>query len=225
MKNFLSLFAHKIKFFYGSWDRIVINGYLTTLFRPEQLVRFFRDIAGKKCITKEVLKERTEIYNSWIKSYAANRNIPIIKAPKDIRKEEYVLPFYRAFKQKEGVVCILTSMEQSRTFCSYAPRYPTEDPNYRIIKPSRSRFMHYYFYLVDTVMGPMSLRVASYIPYNLTFYLNGHSYLARQMDLRGKKYRKKDNVFTSLEDTALIETLNQRFTPGLLHSRRREKLR
>ena len=219
MNNFLSLFAHKIKFFYGSWDRIVINGYLTTLFRPEQLVRFFRDIVGKKCITKEVLKERTEVYNSWIKSYAANHKIPIIKAPKGVRKEEFVLPYYRRFTQKEGVVCILTSMEQNRTFCSYIPHYPTDDPYYRIIRPSRSRFLHYYFYLVDTVMGPMSLRVASYIPYNLTFYLNGHSYLARQMDLRGKKYRKRDNVFTYLEDTALIETLNQRLTPGLLKSR------
>jgi hypothetical protein len=219
MKKFLSIFKNKIKFFYSSWDRMVINGYLTTLLRPEQLVYFFHTIAGKKCITKDVLKERTEMYNAWVKSYATNHKIPIFPAQKGNRKEDFVLPYYRAFKPKEGVVCILKSMEQNRTFCSYLPQYPTKDPDYRIIKSSRSRFLHYYFYLLDPVMGPMSLRVASYIPFNMTFYLNGHSYLAMQMDLKGIKYRKEDNVFTSLQDPSVIETLNQNLTPHLLQSR------
>jgi len=222
MEKFLSLFAKKIKFFYWSWDRIVINGYLTTLFRPEQLVRFFHDIAGKKCITKEVLKERTAIYNAWVASYAANRHIPIIEAQevKRIkRKEDFVLPFYRRLKGHEGVACILKSMEQNRSFCSYEPKYKTRDPNYRIIKSCRSRFMHYYFYILDPVMGPMSMRVATYLPFNLTFYLNGHSYLAQQMDIRAVKYRKYDNTFLALQNPAITEQLNERLTPALIRSR------
>jgi len=222
VEKLLSLFAKKIKFFYWSWDRIVINGYLTTLFRPEQLVRFFRDIAGKNCITKDVLKERTNIYNAWVASYAANRGIPVIgvqEVKRIERKEDFVLPFYRRLQGDEGVACILKSMEQNRSFCSYEPRYKTRDPDYRIIKPCRSRFMHYYFYILDPVMGPMSMRVATYLPFNLTFYLNGHSYLARQMDLSAVKYRKYDNTFLALENPAITEKLNQRLTPALIHSR------
>lgn len=98
MKKFLSIFKNKIKFFYGSWDRMVINGYLTTLFRPEQLVHFFHNIAGKKCITKEVLKEQTKMYNAWVRSYASNHKIPIITSQKNVRKEDFVLPFYQRFK-------------------------------------------------------------------------------------------------------------------------------
>ena len=31
-------------------------------------------------------------------------------------------------------------------------------------------------------MGPMSVRVASYFPFNVTCYLNGHSFVALSLD-------------------------------------------
>jgi hypothetical protein len=37
-------------------------------------------------------------------------------------------------------------MEQGPTFRCTVPKYPTRDPNYRILAPQRSRFTHYYFY-------------------------------------------------------------------------------
>lgn len=79
--------------------------------------------------------------------------------------------------------------------------------------------MHYYFYILDPVMGPMSMRVATYLPFNLTCYLNGHSYLAQQMDIAGIKYRKYDNTFLTLENPAITEQLNERLSPVLIRSR------
>lgn len=109
MEKFLSIFKNKIKFFYSSWDRMVINGYLTTLFRPEQLVYFFHTIAGRKCITKEVLKERTEMYNAWVKSYAANHKVPILPAQKGDRKEDFVLPYYTVRSNKKRELYVFSS--------------------------------------------------------------------------------------------------------------------
>src|SRR5579872_532115 len=61
-----------------------------------------------------------------------------------------------------GVACVLTSLEQGRTFVSYTPRWKVAsgDANYRVIKSCRKRFLHYYWYVLDPVMGPMSIRVA-----------------------------------------------------------------
>ena len=55
------------------------------------------------------------------------------------------------------------------------PKYPTKDPNYRILGRQRSRFTHYYFYIRDETFGPMVMRVASFLPFQTTYYLNGHS--------------------------------------------------
>jgi len=57
-------------------------------------------------------------------------------------------------------------MEQGRTFRITVPKYPTADPNYRILGHQRSRFTHYYFYIRDEALGPIILRVASFFPFH-----------------------------------------------------------
>jgi hypothetical protein len=77
-----------------------------------------------------------------------DQGIPVLPAPpKGVRKENFVQPLYRRLKGAEGVACILTSLEQGRTFVSYTPRYtpPSGDANYRLIKACRKRFLHYYW--------------------------------------------------------------------------------
>ncbi|MGH9607252.1 MAG: hypothetical protein ACRD3N_16310 [Terracidiphilus sp.] len=39
-------------------------------------------------------------------------------------------------------------MEQNRTFRIGVPRYPIQDPLYRILARQRSCFTHYYFYIL-----------------------------------------------------------------------------
>ena len=57
------------------------------------------------------------------------------------RKEEFVAPYYGAFKGEKGVVVILKSMEQSSTFISYEPRHaPPSGDDYRIIRRATKRF-------------------------------------------------------------------------------------
>jgi hypothetical protein len=46
------------------FDRIVINGYLSGLSRPEQVVHFFRQIIGVPIVSKEVLSQRTNDYQN-----------------------------------------------------------------------------------------------------------------------------------------------------------------
>jgi hypothetical protein len=190
--NFDSIFLPMMGFMYHCFDRIVINGYISMLSRPENVVYFFRNVLQEPCITKEILGSRTKDYNNWVDSYARNHDIPLEWAEKGVRKEDYVRPNLKAMERKNqfGVYFILKSMEQGSTFRSVKPKYPTKDPNYRIIKKTRSRFTHYYFYIRDAVVGPMLIRVASFLPFQTTSYLNGHNLLNRSCQGSGSSTKK-----------------------------------
>src|ERR1700693_3238932 len=53
MELFQKLFGELLLFVYHCFDRIVINGYLSGLSRPEQVVHFFRQVIGVPILSKE----------------------------------------------------------------------------------------------------------------------------------------------------------------------------
>jgi hypothetical protein len=215
------LLGRHIQFSYTAWDRIVLNGYLDRLQRPENVSYFFREIVGVPAVTPEVLMSRTAPYRAWVTRYAAEHAIPLVAAPKGQRKEDVVAPYYRRFQATEGVVAILSSTESGRTFVSYTPRYPPSggDPGYRLLHPARKRFVHYYFYLLDPILGPMSLRVGTFLPFTLAVFLNGHSFLAQELTRLGVGFRKDDNAFLAVDDLAALEAAAERLTPRLIEQR------
>ena len=123
MDRFLQLFGRFVQFSYACWDRIVLRGYYPRLQRPENIVHFFRDVGGNPRITPEVLARRTATYRRWLDRYTEQHRITVLTAPKGVRKEEVVAPYYRSFKADAGVAVILKSMEQSSTYISYEPRH------------------------------------------------------------------------------------------------------
>jgi hypothetical protein len=213
--------GHHVQFAYTAWDRIVLNGYLERLQRPENLVHFFREVVGAPAVTPEVLLSRTKPYRAWVARYAAAHRIPMVAAPPGQRKEDVVAPYYRQFRGEAGVVAILTSTESGRTFVSATPRYPppSQDPHYRLLYRGRKRFLHYYFYVLDPILGPMSLRVATFLPFTLACFLNGHSFLAQELTRQGVAFRKDDNAFLAVADVAALEAASARLTPRLIAQR------
>src|SRR6516225_3615778 len=64
---------------------------------------------------------------------------------------------------------IFKSMEQGPSYRITMPKFPTADPNYRILARQKSRFTHNYFYIRDEVLGPMVMRVATFFPFQTTY--------------------------------------------------------
>ena len=214
MELFTKLFGSLLVFVYHCFDRIVIHGYLSGLSRPAQVVYFFRNVVGVPAVDKEVLSKRTAEYRGWVEAFARNHSIPMEWAGKGVRKEDYVRPLLRRMEQagRYGVYFIFQSMEQGATFRCSAPKFPTEDPNYRILQPQRSRFTHYYFYLRDETLGPMVMRVASFFPFQTTYYLNGHSFIEQELNRNKIGFRKNDNAFLAVDDTAALQAAADRLT-------------
>src|SRR5689334_15255084 len=109
---------------------------------------------------------------------------PIEWAQKGVRKEDQVMPWLCRMRKKGcyGVYFIFKIMEQWPTFRISVPKYPTKDPNPRILAPQRSRFTHYYFYIYDQVLRPIVMRVASFLPSQAIYCLNGHSFIEQELN-------------------------------------------
>jgi hypothetical protein len=221
MDRLSELLGQAVQFAYTCWDRIVLSGYIERLQRPENLIWFFQDVVGIDAVEPAVLEQRTKTYKAWVRRVTEEHGIAVLAAPRGVRKEEVVEPDYRRLKGSEGVACVLTSMEQGRTFVSYVPRWkvPSEDANYRFIKACRKQFLHYYWYVLDPVMGPMSVRVASYFPFNVTCYLNGHSFVAQELRRDGVRFRKADNAFLAVSDVTVLQSAADRLSATLLERR------
>jgi hypothetical protein len=218
MERFIHLFADFLSLVYHCFDRIVIHGYLSGVSRPEQVVYFFRQVLGIPVVSKEVLSQRTNDYRDWVEAYARNHKIPIEWAEKGTRKEDYVLPALRRMEKKNayGVYFIFKSMEQGRTFRISVPKFPTQDPNHRILAHQRSRFTHYYFYIRDAVLGPIIVRVASFFPFHATYWLNGHSFIEQELKRKQIGFRKNDNAFLAVDNVAELQAAADRLSAEII---------
>jgi hypothetical protein len=221
MELFAKLFSSLLVFVYHCFDRIVIHGYLSGLSRPEQVVHFFREVVGVPVVGKEVLSQRTNDYRQWVEAFARNHQFPIVWAEKGVRKEDHVLPWLRRMVNNNsyGVYFLFKSMEQGPTFRITVPKYPTRDPNHRILAHQRSRFTHYYFYIRDEVLGPIVMRVASFFPFQATYWLNGHSFIEQELNRNQISFRKHDNAFLAVDDVEALQAAADRLSPAIIRQR------
>jgi len=226
MEIFHKLFASLLVFVYHCFDRVVIQGYLPLLTRPEHIVYFFRDVHGIYPITKPVLRKRTQDYQHWVEAYARNHRIPLEwpdpdMKKKGLRQEDYARPYLLAMERRKrfGVYFIFRTMEPGPKFRSCPPKYPTQDPDYRILKRQWSRYTHFYFYIRDEVLGPMILCVGSFLPFSTRYWINGHSFMAVELQRQGIRFHKDDNAFLSVSDPKALQAAAARLSPEIIRPR------
>lgn len=227
METFHKLFGSLLCFVYHCFDRIVVQGYLPLLTRPEHIVHFFRDAHGVYPITKPALKKRTQESQQWVEAFARNHRLPIewpddkaLKA-KGLKREDDVRPYCASMERRKrfGPYFIFKSLEQGPTFHVMSPKFPTDDPDYRILKRQRSRYTHYYFYIRDEVLGPLVMCVGSFLPFQTTDYLNGHSFIAGELQRQGVRFRKDDNAFLGTADLPALQAAADRLSPAIIRAR------
>ena len=208
MELFTKLFGSWLLFSYHCFDRIVMSGYLMGLQRCGQVVYWLREVLGQEAIDKQALGRRTREYVAWVESYIRKRKLPLEWAERGVSKEEYVAPYLRRMEKagKWGVYFVFQAMEQGWT---YRPgRRAVTQPDgseYPILHKHRSRYRFYYFYLRDEVLGPIVVRLGTFIPFEASYWVNGHSYIERELSKEGVGFRKRDNAFVWMEDVSRLQ--------------------
>jgi hypothetical protein len=122
-------------------------------------------------------------------------------------------------KNAFGVCFIFKSMEQGPSFRITTPKFPTKDPNHRILARQKSRFTHDYFYIRDEVLGPFVMRVATFFPFQTTYYLNGHSFIEQELNRAKIGFRKDDNAFLAVDDVAALQAAADKLSPEIIRKR------
>ena len=56
----------------------MLNGYLERLQRSENLVYFFHEVVGVKCIEPAVLEQRTNAYKAWVRRFTDEHGIAVL---------------------------------------------------------------------------------------------------------------------------------------------------
>ena len=65
----------------------------------------------------------------------------------------------------------------------------------------------------------MALRVASFLPFQTTYYLNGHSFIEQELKRAGIGFRKHDNAFLAVDDVAALQAAADRLSPEIIRRR------
>jgi hypothetical protein len=119
------------------------------------------------------------------------------------RKEAVVRAVIEREGIKQGLVGVWSAVEPCRTFFLHKDR----QKKHLVLESGFGKCLHHYFYFVHQVFGLLHLRLQTWFPFTVTIGLNGHEWMARQMDAAGLGYRRAENAFLWLEDPAAAQAL------------------
>ena len=209
--SFLKQFSENIKFKYFCFDRVIIRGYILSMFFPAGIVKFLRAV-GFKGLSNGVMRILTDQLNAHIQKAARKYAIPIHWWPSegggtDGAKSKFVEQKYAAGFTGMGnhVFCILTDKEPVRTFACRQLTSKSGRP-YEKVYDCRKPVKQYYIYFHDALLGgPCYLKISSYLPFHCEFYFNGHNAIQLQLDKQGIQYRLKDNAFVEVANPDALQ--------------------
>jgi predicted transcriptional regulator len=187
-----------------SFDRLRLQGSLRYLY----CAKIFEEYLNQaKVLCKDFKAFATGLTNEVCQS--AERLAQTLKRPftylssSALSKEELARDLAQRDRIKEGLVAIFRCVEPCRTY-KMRGNYQT-----KMLEPRLEwgKCLHLYFYVEHPRLGLLHLRLQTWFPFLIHICLNGHDWLARQMDEQGLHYRKADNRFTWIEDLSAAQTL------------------
>ena len=201
-------------------DRLYLNAYVQTLQVGPQVTRFLEDHLGNQIASPVLLQQIGNRFRRDVKAFATANKIPILALRKpdrsrwDDRKLDHVRPYLDAAERvgRFGVVAIVATQEFQWVYGATRHTGPGGGVYFRFDKAER-RVGVFYFYVYDPEFGAGFIKICTYFPYPAKVWMNGHEWAKRQADHAGIGYTALANGFASCDDTAMLQTLCDRFGP------------
>ncbi len=205
MNAFIEHHQQAIRFDYSCFDRILLNAIIQVLQNPACVVGFLKEKRLATEVTPAYFRAISTDYHLFVQALAEQRHVEIVQPPKDVRREEWVEPFYRNLQGQNGIAVILKSRENARVAVSF-PRQGNH------VERCNRFVQQYYFYLQDQDFGRMFLRICPYFPFSARICLNGHEWLACRLRQEGITFEQCANAFRSCADPARLQELADQFS-------------
>jgi hypothetical protein len=203
--NFTTKFADSIVSVLGCHDRVIFKGYLP--FGGDGHLNCWVD-QGLKIRRKDFLpfvEKQSQALVDHAKAEAERAGVSFQRLEGKPNKEELVRALLRQTPRDEGLVTVLQVMETCRTV---KLRHGQGRPQLAFARRPQ-RVLYYYF--LDREFGLMHVRIQTWFPFTIQVYVNGHDWLARQMQRRQLGFVQTDNAFTQLDHAAAAQRLADRF--------------
>ena len=188
MRKFVAKHAATTTGTLSCFDRLLFKGHLALGYE-----KAMEDFLEKRGILFKHLKgfvlqqaERLKVHAHAVAD-KAGRPWQYFTSP--VRKDQRARQIAARDGITEGLVCVFATVEPCRTFrLAYGRGRPT-------VRPAWRKCLFLYFYVIDREFGLLHVRLQTWFPFTIHVYVNGHEWLARQMDKRGLGYRRLDNAF------------------------------
>ena len=201
------------------FDRVIFRGYLPCSY-PRGLEGFLGQQGVLLKDFKHYAPEVAERVKEHVRVAVEQAGGVFRHLPKKERMEEEARKQAAERGLREGIVCGFSCLETCATFrLQYGQGRPRLKKDYR-------RCLVVYVYVLHTLLGLIHVKLHTWFPLTMQVYVNGHEWLARQMDGAGLSYHQADNAFLDLGDVPAAQRLADRFAkqnwPRLLQALARQ---
>lgn len=208
-------YSDKITAVLTCYDRIIIQGVIPgwsyaqgmTGYLKANGIRIFDFANFSQPLTDKVRENAEQIAKE------NNIQIEFIRKTKAFRKDDRIQEIITQTGKTEGLIHIFSAMEQCNTYKPWHDKTTGET----FLKFNQSKCLHYYFYFIDKDFGLCYLRVPTWCPFRLQFYMNGHNLLARKMERKDISCETVENAFVKISDPEYAQKLSERIDPQGLH--------
>jgi hypothetical protein len=204
---------------YDSIDRLRVGGVLRSLQQAGSVVNFMKLCYPGEDRPLRHFPDLTQRLTAGVETLV-RQGVPYLEAVKasDPAVQAWLASLYAATPRAGSLVAIVRTIEGVSSF-SCRPRkhrtakgHPTtgrrtaETAEHHLTR-ARHNIRVYYFYVYDTHWGRASVRLSSYLPFEVSLQLNGHDYLERQLLRQRRQVTMASNAVAKVADWAALREL------------------
>ena len=205
LSRFVTKFTKLIVAVLSCFDRVIFKGYLPIT--NGAALEGFVDCVLKirRCDFMAFAEKQSETLVEFAKQLAQDSGAEYRFLQGHHRKDKLVDEILRLRPIAEGLICVLCCMETCPSFrLVYGKGCP------RLVNARRPQRV-LYFYFLDPQLGLIYIRLTTWFPFTVQVYVNGHSWLEKQMLKQGLGFNLQDNAFTVLDDPKTAQKLADSF--------------
>lgn len=204
MRKFLHRHEEQVLGVLNGFDRMRFRGSLPLLQSPGGVVTWLERVgvavksflSFAEGLTKRFCQQADHL------AEAAGRKVQYL--PGFVNKEDLVQEIRdKGGLADNGLVAVLSTLEMGMSYTMFRGR----DNDFPVLRRGPRKCKHYYYYWNDDRFGLTQVRLSSWFPFPVNVVLNGREWLARQMDVKGIDYLRRDNCFLQISDYAAAQQL------------------
>jgi hypothetical protein len=214
MQEFINKFAGKITGSLECFDRVIFKGHLRSISFAEGVEKLMSRKGLRIKDFARFVQTQSDLLIVRAKNQAIRYHRPYQYLGCRVRKDDEARRIAARDGITKGLVCVFSELE---TCPSFKIAYSQGRPR---IQAARRKCLCVYYYFLHPDLGLIHVRLQTWFPFVVQIAVNGHEWLAIQMQRRHLAFEQIDNAFVQLANPSKAQSLADQFAtlrwPALL---------